>query len=92
MVDVEKLKAVHIEFIDWLKTKKNISNIDSYISYATEKLQLYDKCVNTKDFRPLQTLPRTLNRYRDEFEFDSDSIKQAYAYFDKMRKEIDVKK
>jgi len=90
MVEIENLQKIHIDFIDWLISKKSTPNIEAYISYVIDKLKLYEQCLKTEDIRLIQDIPRDLNRYRDEFEFDSESIKKAYGYFDKMRKEIEM--
>ena len=88
MVDIKGLKEIHVEFVEWLKTKKNIPRISLYIQYAVDYFESYERYEETKDDLLLEDIPRALNRYRDEFEFDSESIEQAYVYFDKMRKAI----
>lgn len=84
MVEVEKLKLIHNNFIDWLKTKKEISNIDDYTAYVSEKIELYDNFLVSKDIRILKGITRSLNRYRDEFDFNLESVNTIYDYLKKI--------
>ncbi len=88
MVSIKNLKAIHLEFLFWLKSKDSIPNINDYIVYVEDKLDLYDKYLNNQDFRILKGLSRGLNRYRDEFEFDLESVNHSYTFFNRMDEEI----
>jgi hypothetical protein len=88
MVSVENLKTIHLEFISWLNSKDSIQNINDYIAYVEDKLDLYEKYSNSQDFRVLKGLSRSLNRYRDEFKFDLESINQSYLFFNRMDEEV----
>ena len=84
MVDIKEIKLLHTNFLNWLKTKKEISNIDDFVMYVSEKYELYDKFSTTKDFRILKGITRSINRYRDEFSFDSESINIIYDFLSKI--------
>jgi hypothetical protein len=85
MVEIEKLKQIHLDFISWLKTQKDIPNINEYIAYVENELELYEIYNKNKDTKIFSNLSRSLNRYRDEFNFNIDAIKKAYSFFEKMR-------
>ena len=85
MVDaINRLKSIHLELIDWLKTKDNVPNIERYLVYVKDKLELYDLYIETGDLRALKGLTRNLNRYRDEFNFTPESVEICHSFFDKI--------
>ncbi len=84
MVEMEELKLVHNQFLDWLKTKREISNINDYIIYVSEKYELYDEFLISKNLRILKGITRSLNRYRDEFSFDLESVNKIYDFFNQI--------
>jgi len=82
MEEIERFRQIHIEFINWLETQKDVPNIEEYIFYVREKLNIYNK---SSDIKILRSLVRSFNRYRGEFNFDNEAIKVSYSFFDKMR-------
>ncbi len=83
--EIEKLKHIHMRYIDWLKTQKDIPNINEYIHYIEDKLEVYEIYDKNKNLNIFNNLPSSFNRYRDEFNFDTSAIKKTYSFFEKMR-------
>jgi len=89
MVNIENLKIAHVQFISWLKTQRENYEIEKYISYVENKLQVYDQYAEKNDVELLATeVPRGICRYLDEFSIDLDFSQTAQTHFDKMSEEV----
>lgn len=84
MVDINKLRDIHIEYIQWLKLKEDEFNIGEYVEYVNVKLNLYSSD-DVNKLNSLKSLPRSLNRYLDEFEIDSNFMATARKFIGRMR-------
>lgn len=82
--NIDKVKEIHCEFINWLKTKKDIPNISQYIDYTVSKLNLYEEYEKTNNIQLIKNLTSSLNRYRDEFNFEYKTITETYSFFERM--------
>ena len=86
MVNIKEFENTHLEFIKWLTEKQRDLNIDDYLSYVNEKLEVYKLYKTTGSISYIDELPRSMNRYLDEFEIDYETKIKAYEFIERMEK------
>jgi len=81
MVDlIRKIESKHEEYISWLESQKTKYTIRSFLDYVIEKKENYKKFMETCNLSFIDELPRSMNRYLDEFTVDYQFTRQSNIY------------
>jgi hypothetical protein len=77
---IEVIETKHQEYIDWLRSQKSNFNIDDFIAYVADKKGNYRLYAHSRDASYIDELPRSINRYLDEYIVDYKFVSQSNTF------------
>lgn len=81
MVDlIRRIELKHQDYINWLESQKGRYDIAQFISYVKDKKSNYNKYKESCNVSLIDELPRSMNRYLDEFVVDFHFTKQSNRF------------
>ncbi len=86
---IRKIESKHQEYILWLESQKDDFEIGGFISYVTEKKANYRHFVDTCQISYIDELPRSINRYLDEYFVDYNFTKRSNKFTNELSILID---
>ena len=86
---INKIERKHQDYISWLRSKRNEFDIDGFISYVVDKKGNYKQYMETCRISFIDELPRSINRYLDEYRVDYQFTKQSNQFTNDLTKLIE---
>lgn len=85
MIDlITKVESKHQEYILWLASQTDIDDIGDFLSYVIDKKGNYQRYLKTGRLSFIDELPRSMNRYLDEFAVDNRFAKQSHKFIEEL--------